>query len=128
MTVAQLTTRGIKMSTFKIKNGLVASALGQGKVSVSGTDIDLSQGAYFSKTLSGATTFTISNPPASGFGQAFQVEITGDGSAITWPSSVKWDTGATPETTVSAKVDIFVFITVDNGTTYLGKRIVEGAS
>ena len=128
MTAAQLTTRGTLMSKFKIKHGLQASALGQGAVSVSGTDVDLSLGTYFSKTISGATTLTFSNPPLSGFGQAFQIEITGDGSAITWPTSIDWDRATTPPVTASGKVDVFNFLTVDNGTSYVGKKTIEGAS
>ena len=51
--------------------------------------LDLSTGTTFSFTPSGATTVSFTNAPASGKAIGFTVEINGDGSAITWPTSVK---------------------------------------
>ena len=116
------------MSTFKIKNGLVTAAFGQNPVTVSASDVDLSAGMYFAKTMSGALTLTFSNPPASGHGQAFMLEITGDGNAITWPASVIWEAGIEPADPPSSAVDVYSFLTVDAGTTYIGKKIVKGAA
>ena len=65
--------------------------------------LDLSTGSYFSFTPSGATTLTFTNAPASGKAVGFAVEINGDGSAITWPSSVKWPSGVAPTATASKK-------------------------
>jgi len=62
---------------FKIKNGLSAKKYLQNKTVVSGSDIDLSTGTYFTKTPTANTTFTISNPPASGTAASFALEITG---------------------------------------------------
>ena len=81
--------------------------------------LDLSTGTTFSFTPSGATTVSFTNPPASGIAIGFAVEINGDGSAITWPSSVKWHLGAAP--TATASKELYTFITVDGGTTYYGK-------
>ena len=81
--------------------------------------LDLSTGTYFSFTPSGATTVSFTNPPASGLAVGFAVEINGDGSAITWPSSVKWDLGIAP--TATASKEVYTFITTDGGTTYYGK-------
>jgi hypothetical protein len=116
------------MSTFKTKNGLVASAIGQTPVTVSASDVNLSAGMYFAKTMSGAITFTFSNPPPSGHAQSFLLEVTGDGNGITWPASVIWENGITPTDPPSSAVDVFVFLTVDSGTTYIGKKIIEGAA
>lgn len=128
MTVGPATLRGTKMSTFKIKNGLVAAAFGQNPVTVSASNVDLSAGMYFAKTMSGALTLTFSNPPASGHAQSFMLEITGDGNTITWPASVIWDSGVEPADPVSSAVDVYGFLTVDAGTTYIGKKIVKGAA
>lgn len=81
--------------------------------------LDLSTGTSFSFTPSDATTVSFTNPPASGIAIGFAVEINGDGSAITWPSSVKWPSGTAP--TATASKELYTFITVDGGTTYYGK-------
>jgi DNA-binding beta-propeller fold protein YncE len=88
--------------------------------------LDLSTGTTFSFTPSGATTVSFTNPPASGNAIGFSVEINGDGSAITWPSSVKWHGGAAP--TRYAGKDLYTFITIDGGITYYGKLAVEAAA
>lgn len=85
--------------------------------------LDLSTGNTFSFTPSGATTVSFTNPPASGTAVGFAVEINGDGSAITWPSSVKWDSGTAP--TATASKEVYTFITTDGGTTYYGKKAGE---
>ena len=82
--------------------------------------LDLSTGSYFSFTPSGATTVSFTNAPASGKAVGFAVEINGDGSAITWPTSVKWHGGTAP--TATASKEVYAFVTTDGGTTYYGKR------
>lgn len=85
--------------------------------------LDLSTGNTFSFTPSGATTVSFTNAPASGKAVGFAVEINGDGSAITWPSSVKWDSGTTP--TATASKELYAFVTTDGGTTYYGRKAAE---
>jgi hypothetical protein len=86
--------------------------------------LDLSTGTTFSFTLSTATTVSFTNPPASGNAIGFSVEINGDGSAITWPSSVKWHEATAP--TATATKELYTFVTTDGGTTYYGKKAAEG--
>jgi len=88
--------------------------------------LDLSTGTTFAFTPSGATTVSFTNPPASGLACAFTVEINGDGSAITWPASVKWHEATAP--TALASKEVYVFITTDGGTTYYGKKAAEGVA
>lgn len=88
--------------------------------------LDLSTGTTFSFTPSGATTVSITNPPATGIAIGFTVEIIGDASAITWPSSVKWPAGVAP--TATATKELYTFVTTDGGTTYYGKKAAEGIS
>lgn len=85
--------------------------------------LDLSTGTFFSFTPSGATTVSFTNPPASGLAVGFAVEIIGDGSAITWPTSVKWHLATAP--TATATKEVYTFITTDGGTTYYGKKAGE---
>jgi 6-phosphogluconolactonase (cycloisomerase 2 family) len=88
--------------------------------------LDLSTGNYFSFTPSGATTVSFTNAPASGLAVGFSVEINGDGSAITWPASVKWHEATAPVAT--ATKELYTFVTTDGGTTYYGKKAAEGLS
>ena len=85
--------------------------------------LDLSTGTTFSFTPSGATTVSFTNAPASGKAIGFSVEINGDGSAITWPTSVKWHEGVAP--TATASKEVYAFVTTDGGTVYYGRKAVE---
>jgi len=81
---------------------------------------DLSVANFFSVTIDQATTFTFSNPPASGDFGCFVMEITnGSAFVITFPASVDWPGGTAPSLTASG-VDQLVFTTRDGGTTYFG--------
>ena len=82
--------------------------------------MDLSTGTYFSFSVNGATSVSFTNPPASGLAIAFVAEVTGDGSSIVWPSSIKWNSGVAP--TATASKELYTFITVDGGATYYGKK------
>jgi hypothetical protein len=116
------------MEAFKIKNGLQAGRyLGSNGTVTTGSgtaSLDLSTGTTFSFTPSGATTVSFTNPPATGTAIGFSVEIIGDGSAITWPSSVKWHLATAP--VALASKELYTFVTTDGGTTYYGKKAAEG--
>lgn len=90
----------------------------------SGTAIDLRLGGFFTKTISGNTTLTFTNPASSGF-QSFALRLTNGGSAtITWPTSVDWGSALPPPLTASG-VDTLVFYTHDGGTTYTGVLAIK---
>ena len=91
---------------------------------VSGTAVDCSTASYFTKTITGATTFTFTNVP-TGVAYAFTFEITLNGSnAITWPASVKWPADTAP-TITDGKTQVFVFLTDDGGTRWRGSSLVD---
>ena len=91
---------------------------------VSGTAVDCATGSYFTKTITGATTFTFTNVP-SGVAYAFTFEVTLNGSnAITWPGSVKWPADTAP-TITDGKTQVFVFLTDDGGTRWRGSSLVD---
>jgi len=62
---------------FKVKNGLSAKVYLQSSSALSASDVDVSAGSYFSKTLTADTTLTFSNPPPSGSAGSFALEVTG---------------------------------------------------
>jgi len=89
------------------------------------TTVDCETGNVFSHTLTENTTFTFSNPPASGTAYAFSLRVVQDASAsgytVTWPGAVDWPSATAPTLTATASaVDWFVFSTVDGGTTWYG--------
>jgi len=90
------------------------------KVAMGANDIDLSAGNYFTYTLSGAQTLTVSNVASSGSVSAFVLEVTNGGSAaLTFFSGVTW-AAATAPTLTAAGVDTLAFFTSDGGTTWRG--------
>lgn len=89
------------------------------------TTVNCENANSFSHTLTENTTFTFSNPPASGTAYSMSVEIIQDASAsgftVTWPTSVDWPAATAPTLTATASAkDIFVFTTRDGGTTWYG--------
>jgi hypothetical protein len=89
------------------------------------TTVDCEAGNSFSHTLTENTTFTFSNPPASGTAYTMSIEIIQDASAsgytVTWPASVDWPAATAPTLTATASaVDVFVFTTRDGGSNWLG--------
>lgn len=81
---------------------------------------DLAVANFFSATVNQASTFTFSNPPASGDFGAFVMELTNGGAfVVTWPASVDWPGGTAPTLTASGK-DQLVFTTRDGGTNWYG--------
>jgi hypothetical protein len=89
------------------------------------TTVNLQDGTNFSHTLTENTTFTFSNPAASGKSSSFTLKLVQDASAsgftVTWPAAVDWPAATAPTLTATASaVDYFVFITHDGGTTWYG--------
>ena len=90
-----------------------------------GTDtFNLQLGDSFTTTLTENTTFAFSNPPSgTGLG-AFIIKVKQDGTGgrtLAFPRTVDWAGGSAPDVSTGANdVDIFVFVTVDNGAIYYG--------
>ena len=89
------------------------------------TTVNCEAGNAFSHTLTENTTFTFSNPPASGTAYSFSIEIIQDASAsgfvVTWPASVDWPSATAPTLTATASAkDVFIFTTRDGGTNWYG--------
>ena len=93
---------------------------------VAALDIDLSASNYFTKTIAGDSTFTFSNPPASGTVGSFTLEVNYTGGDILWPTSVYWNgNGQTAPTITAGKVQLYMFVTRDGGATYRGALLAD---
>ena len=110
-----------------ITGELIADSYNETYAALSGTSpaVNCEAGNSFSLILSGNTTFTFTNPPASGTSYTFSIEIIqdsgGSGYSVTWPTSVDWPAATAPTLTATASAkDVFVFTTRDGGTTWYG--------
>ena len=89
------------------------------KVAMAALNIDLSLGSYFTKTISGASSLTVSNVPTAGTVSSFILDLTNGGSGtITW-WGVKWVSGTAPTLTTTGR-DTLGFFTHDGGTIWTG--------
>jgi len=86
-------------------------------------DIDVTTGNVFTLTPDQNTTFTFSNPSPTGKSCAFTLIWTQDSSdrTIAWPATVDWAGGSAPDVTSgAAKIDVYTFFTIDEGTIWYG--------
>lgn len=98
------------------------------RVAMGANNVDLATGNYFSKTISGTTTFTVSNVPASGTAAAFILDLTNGGSAsITWFTNTRWSGGVAPTLSTSGR-DILGFFTYDGGSNWNGLLLATNMS
>ena len=88
---------------------------------------NVDNGGMFSLTMTGNTTFTFSGA-SSGYVQGFILQLVGNGSTVTWPTSVDWAGGTAPDAPASGETDIYVFITRDGGTTWYGVQSIDAAA
>ena len=96
------------------------TAIRETKVAMDTDNIDLATGNLFTKTITVATTLTVSNVLPEGNANSFILELTNGGSkVITWWSGMKWAGGTAPTLTASG-VDILGFYSHDGGTTWRG--------
>ena len=86
----------------------------------SGT-INLNTGNVFTHTLSGNTTYSITNA-VSGQAHSFTLIITQTATVrtITFPASVKWQGGEIPDMTTASKTYVLTFVSVNGGAIWLG--------
>jgi hypothetical protein len=118
--VARLTSAGYLEAVYSDE----VVALGN---SGTATSIDLRQGNVFTATLTGNCTFTLTNSNAnSNRGSSFTLILTNDGTAgrtVAWAGGTfRFPGGASTlgRTTTANAVDIWVFFTPNNGTTWYG--------
>jgi len=105
-------------------------AIQEGYSALSGTtpSVDADTAGSFALTTSGNTTFTFSSvTPGNSVG--FTLKITAGGThTLTWPASVDWAGGTAPDAPASGETDVYVFYTVNGGTTWYGALAIDAAA
>ena len=114
---------------FLVNNKAKADSWQELYTAKSGTSvtIDADTSGAFSLSMSGNTTFTFSAVDSS-VSVGFILQLTGNGSTVTWPSSVDWAGGTAPDAPASGETDIYVFWTRDGGTTWYGVQSIDAAA
>jgi hypothetical protein len=102
----------------------ITGGIAQVVTAAAALELDLNTSNYFTKTISGNSTFTFANPAASGQVTAFTLELTHSSGTVTWPSSVKWNADTAP-TLTTGKTHLFMFVTDDGGSRYRGSALVD---
>ena len=96
------------------------------------TTVDLSTSNWFKYTLTGNSTFTFANAPASGnvfTATLVLIQGTGGGKTVSWGNTVWWTGGQVPPatTTAAGNTDVWTLTTYDGGTTFIGTLAVKDA-
>ena len=113
-----------------ITGELIVDSYNETYSALSGTTpaVNCETGNVFSLSTTGNTTFTFTNPPASGTAYGFILKLTAGGThTITYPSSVDFAGATAPDAPASGETDILVFTTVDGGTTWYGALAIDAA-
>ena len=110
--------------------GFKAVSYDETYVALSGTSpaVNCETGNVFALSTTGNTTFTFTNPPASGTAFGFMLRLTAGGThTITYPSGVDFAGATAPDAPASGETDILVFTTTDGGTTWYGALAIDAA-
>lgn len=122
--IATTSTVAVGLSSATANTDLdLAGTFAQTVVTVGALDIDCSTGNYFTKTINGTSTFTVSNIPSSR-AYSFTLELTHTSGAITWFSGVEWPNGTAP-TLTTGKTHLFMFVTDDGGTRWRASSLIN---
>ena len=101
----------------------LSGAYSSNVTAVAALDINCSLGNYFTKTINGNSTFTVSSVPASR-SYSFTLELTHTSGTVTWFAGVVWPNSTAP-TLTTGKVHLFMFVTDDGGTTWRGSSLIN---
>jgi hypothetical protein len=117
-------TAGVTIASLAVGQGLEAGyefclngAQKASKAALASGVVDCRVSNFFTRTVSANTTFTFTNPPATGT-YFMVIEMTYVSGIITWPAGVLWPDGLAP--IVDPGVQAIVFYTHNAGTTWRG--------
>ena len=97
----------------------VVSAILEKYLPLAANNIDCDAANHFSKTITGATTLTVSNVAPAGRVTTLVLHLTNPGANVTFWSGVKWSGGVKPTLSAAGR-DVLAFSTVDGGVTWDG--------
>lgn len=100
-------------------------------VSTSTYNIDLSLSNIFDLTLNSSTTFTFTNPPATGVLQTVTVILrqgTGGNKTATFTGAKYTDGQVVPLSTTAGQIDVLTFFTVNGGSFWFGTFAMANVS
>ena len=107
-----------------VSGDFIATSYNEEAVTLTGAatvDIDCTTGNVFSLSTTQNTTFTFSNPPATGTAYGFMLRLSGGGThTVTYPASVRFSEGTAPDAPGNNKANVLVFTTFDGGTNWYG--------
>ncbi len=111
-------------TTAFIANPLVVSTITSSSNAIT---CDLSVTKTFKHTFTENTTFTFSNPTATGNECKFNLWLFQGATPYipTWPGAVKWSNGTAPTLNNANKNYLITFTTIDGGTTWVGILAAE---
>ena len=95
--------------------------------SAAAVTLNLAVSRVFKHTFTENTTFTFSNPDATGTRCGFELYLINDGTGRTptWPAAVKWTNGVVPSLATASEKNNLYFVTIDGGTTWIGHVTAE---
>jgi hypothetical protein len=101
------------------------NSIREAQVSMPTDNLDLSLANYFTKTISAATTLTLTNVPTAATAVSIILELTNGGSAaVTWWPNIKWKNGTAPALTALGR-DVLTFYTHDGGNSWVGSLALK---
>jgi hypothetical protein len=122
VTLDQLSDAGVATQSGDeiLENKTLQGLKGVSLILGSSSNIDLDAANVLQKTVSAATSFSVSGAPGADRFASFILELTNGGAhTITWFPGVKWSAGVAPGLTASG-VDILGFYSRDGGSTWRG--------
>lgn len=122
-TMAYQDKDNLNVGEVSVNGELIADSYNETYVALSGTTpaVNCETGNVFALSTTGSTTFTFTNPPASGTAYGFTLKLTAGGThTITYPTSVDWAGGTAPDAPASGESNIIAFITHNGGSTWYG--------
>jgi hypothetical protein len=128
LTAANVTiTGGLSVAAaLNVTNVTISGGIFETSNAMTANNINLFTGSLFTKTITAATTLTVSNVPAAGNVASFILELSnGGGFSVNWLSGTKWAAGSAPTLSVSG-LDILGFYSSDGGLTWRGLLLGKG--
>src|SRR3989344_9214818 len=106
--------------------GEIATGSSSTVFTTSAYTVNIENGNTYSLILNDDCSFTFANPTGSGNACSFTLILKQDqvgGWQVAWPTSMRWQSGVTPElTTYPGDFDVLTFFTVNGGSNWIGMQ------